>query len=114
MLQQPLIEKLLVMRLQGMADALKAQEQDPAVQELNFLERLSLLVDQQWNWRENQALMRRLKSAKLRHNACIEDIDYRTARGLEKSVLRGLANQSQWVREHENLFVLGPTGPETF
>jgi DNA replication protein DnaC len=110
MLQQPLIEKLLVMRLQGMADALKAQEQDPAVQELNFLERLSLLVDQQWNWRENQALMRRLKSAKLRHNACIEDIDYRTARGLEKSVLRGLANQSQWVREHENLFVLGPTG----
>jgi hypothetical protein len=46
------------------------------VQELSFVERLSLLVDQQWNWRENQALARRLKSAKLRHNACIEDIDY--------------------------------------
>ena len=84
MLEQPMIEKLLSMRLQGMADALKAQEQDPGVRELSFVERLSLLVDQQWNWRENQALARRLKSAKLRHNACIEDIDYRAARGTGK------------------------------
>jgi DNA replication protein DnaC len=51
-----------------------------------------------------------LKSAKLRHNACIEDIDYRAARGLEKTVIRGLAKNSQWVQNHENLFVLGPTG----
>ena len=67
-------------------------------------------MDQQWNWRENQALARRLKSAKLRHDACIEDIDYRAARGLEKTVIRGLAKDSQWVQNHENLFVLGPTG----
>lgn len=112
MLEQPMIEKLLNMRLQGMADGLKAQEQDPSTRELSFVERLSLLVDQQWNWRENQALARRLKSAKLRHNACIEDIDYRAARGLEKSVIRTLAKDSQWVRDHENLFVLGPTGLE--
>jgi DNA replication protein DnaC len=46
----------------------------------------------------------------LRHNACIEDIDYRAARGLEKNVVRGLAKDSQWVQNHENLFVLGPTG----
>ncbi len=104
MLEQPMIEKLLSMRLQGMADGLKAQEQDPGVRELSFVERLSLLVDQQWNWRENQALTRRLKSAKLRHNACIEDIDYRAARGLEKTVIRGLAKDSQWVQNHENLF----------
>ena len=110
MLEQPMIEKLLSMRLQGMADALKAQEQDPGVRELSFVERLSSLVDQQWNWRENQALARRLKGAKLRHNACIEDIDYRAARGLEKSVIRGLVKDSQWVQNHENLFVLGPTG----
>ena len=110
MLEQPMIEKLLSMRLQGMADGLKAQEQDPGARELSFVERLSLLVDQQWNWLENQALTRRLKSAKLRHNACIEDIDYRAARGLEKSVIRGLAKDSQWVQNHENLFVLGPTG----
>src|SRR6266566_2453166 len=85
MLSQPLMEKLLAMRWQGMVEALKTQEQDRAIHELSFVERLSLLVDQQWNWRENQALTRRLKSAKLRHNACVEDIDYRAARGLEKS-----------------------------
>jgi DNA replication protein DnaC len=51
-----------------------------------------------------------LKSAKLRHNTCVEDIDYRAARGLEKSVIRGLAEDSQWVQNHENLFGLGPTG----
>ena len=54
------------MRLLGMVDALKTQEQDPAARELSFLERLGLLVDQQWNWRENQALARRLNTAKLR------------------------------------------------
>jgi DNA replication protein DnaC len=110
MLQQPMIEKLLAMRLQGMAEGLKTQEQDPAVRELSFLERLGLLVDQQWNWRQNQALARRLKSAKLRANACIEDIDYRASRGLDKSVLRALTQESAWVRNHENIFVVGPTG----
>jgi len=110
MLQQPMIEKLLAMRLHGMAEALKSQEQDPAVGDLSFLERLGLLVDQQWSWRENQALMRRLKVAKLRANACVEDIDYRAARGLEKSVIRALAQESSWVNNHENIFVLGPTG----
>lgn len=110
MLQQPMIEKLLAMRLHGMAEALKSQQQDPAVGELSFLERLGLLVDQQWSWRENQALMRRLKVAKLRANACVEDIDYRAARGLEKSVIRALAQESSWVKNHENIFVLGPAG----
>jgi len=56
MLKQPTIEKLTAMRLLGMAEALKAQEQDPSARELSFLERFGLLVDQQWNWRENQAL----------------------------------------------------------
>jgi hypothetical protein len=65
MLNQPLAEKLLAMRLQGMVEALKTQEQDRAVNELSFLERLSLLVDQQWSWRENQALARRLKSGQI-------------------------------------------------
>ena len=97
MLEQPMIEKLLSMRLQGMADGLKSQEQDPAVRELSFVERLSLLVDQQWNWRENQALARRLKNAKLRTNACVEDIDYRGAHGPDKSVIRALVQESSWV-----------------
>jgi DNA replication protein DnaC len=110
MLSQPMIEKLLVMRLHGIAEGLQTQEQDPAARELSFLERLGLLVDQQWSWRQNQALARRLKTAKLRGNVCVEDIDYRAARGLDKSVVRALTQESAWVRQHENIFVLGPTG----
>ena len=110
MLNQPMMEKLVAMRLQGMVEGLKAQEQDRAINELSFLERLALLIDQQWSWRENQALARRLKAAKLRGPACVEDIDYRTARGLDKTVVRVLAKDSAWVRNHENIFVLGPTG----
>jgi DNA replication protein DnaC len=110
MLQEPMMEKLLAMRLHGMADALKTQEQDPDARELSFLERLALLVDHQWNWRQNQALARRLHVAKLRGNACVEEIDYRAARGLDKSVIRALAQESAWVRNHEHIFVLGPTG----
>ena len=97
-------------RLQGMVEALKTQDQDRAIDELSFLERLALLVDQQWSWRENQALARRLKAAKLRGSACVEDIDYRAARGLDKTVMRALAKDSVWVRNRENIFVLGPTG----
>src|SRR5262249_1395000 len=62
------------------------------------------------SWRENQALARRLKNAKLRGNPCVEDIDYRAVRGLDKSVIRALTQESSWVRNHENIFVLGPTG----
>jgi len=110
MLNQPMMEKLLAMRLHGMVEGLKTQAQDQAVNELSFLERLSLLIDQQWNWRENQALARRLKVAKLRGPACVEDIDYRAPRGLDKTVVRALAKDSTWVRNHENIFVIGPCG----
>jgi DNA replication protein DnaC len=109
MLQEPMMEKLTTMRLLGMVDALKTQEQDPASRELSFLERLGLLVDQQWTWRENQALARRLHAAKLK-GACVEEIDYRASRGLDKSVIRNLAQKSAWVAQHEHIFVLGPTG----
>jgi DNA replication protein DnaC len=110
MLNQPMIEKLVALRLTGMVEGLKAQQQDPAAAELSFNERLAMLVDQQWNWRENQALDRRLKAAKLRGNACIEDIDFRASRGLDRSVIRALAQESGWVSKHENIFVIGPTG----
>ena len=65
MVKQSMIEKLLAMRLQGMTDALKAQEQDPRLR-ASFLERLGLLVDQQWSWRENQAFGRRLSEPERR------------------------------------------------
>src|SRR6516165_8964421 len=109
MLQEPMMEKLTAMRLLGMVNALKVQEQDPAARELTFLERLGLLVDQQWTWRENQALARRLHAARLK-GACVEEIDYRASRGLDKSMVRALAQNSPWAAQHENIFVLGPTG----
>jgi DNA replication protein DnaC len=80
------------------------------VGELSFLERFTLLVDQQWSWRENQALARRLKAARLKGSACVEDIDYRAPRGLDKTAVRALAKDSSWVRNHENIFVIGPCG----
>src|ERR1700676_2382803 len=110
MLTEPMMEKLIAMRLQGMADGLKAQQQDPGAAELSFNERLAMLVDHQWNWRENQALGRRMKAAKLRGNACIEEIDFRASRGLDRSMIRALSQESNWVSKHENIFVLGPTG----
>ena len=110
MLNEPMMEKLVAMRLTGIADALKAQQQDPASAELGFNERLAMLVEQQWTWRENQALDRRMKAAKLRGNTCIEEIDFRASRGLDRSMIRALARESNWVSKHENIFVLGPTG----
>jgi DNA replication protein DnaC len=110
MLKQPMMEKLQALRLQGMVEALERQEQDAAAQELSFLDRLALLVDQQWNWRQNQALARRLKVSRIRGLACVEDIDYRAERGLNKTVIRALAQDSAWVKNHEHIFVLGPTG----
>ena len=110
MLQQPMKEKLYALKLQGMIEAIEQQEQDEAARELSFLDRLALLIDQQWNWRENQALTRRVKASRLRGAACVEDIDYRAERGLNKSVIRALTQESLWVKNHEHIFVLGPTG----
>jgi DNA replication protein DnaC len=110
MLIEPMMEKLISMRLHGMAEALKIQQKDTTASDLSFLERLAILVDHQWSWRENQALDRRMKAAKLRSNALIEEIDFRSARGLDKSVIRALSQQSGWAAKHENIFILGPTG----
>jgi DNA replication protein DnaC len=77
---------------------------------LNFLDRLTLLVDQQWNWRQNQALTRRVLAARLRGAARVENIDFRAERGLNRSVMRALAQESAWVANHEHIFVLGPIG----
>ena len=110
MLQQPTKEKLHALRLHGMIEAIERQEQDETARELSFLDRLALLIDQQWNWRENQALTRRVKASRLRGTACVEDIDYRAERGLNRSVIRALAQESSWVKNHEHIFVLGPTG----
>src|ERR1700693_4504016 len=97
MLNQQTIEKLYVMRMRGMADAFTQQQEDPQTTQLSFEERFGLLVDQQWSWRQNRALARRLRDARLQGVACIEDIDFRATRGLDKQVVRSLTHDSDWV-----------------
>ena len=110
MLNQPTLDKLHALRLQGMAEAFRAQAQQANLGELSFEERFALLVDQEWAWRQNRALARRLTQAKLRHHASVEDLDFRAPRRLDRSLLRSLIQDSAWVRQHQNVFLLGPTG----
>jgi DNA replication protein DnaC len=110
MLNQQTIEKLYALRLRAMADAFTQQQQDPRTTQLSFEERFALLVDRQWSWRQNRALERRLRDARLQGSACIEDIDFRATRGLDQQVVRSLLEDSGWVRRHQHIFVVGPTG----
>lgn len=109
MLNQPTLEKLQTMKLHGMADAFRAQLETTDTSQLSFEERFAMLVDQQWLWKENRALARRLRFAKLKERGVIEDIDYQHPRGLDRKLIRTLAS-SEWVRQHQNLLLIGPTG----
>jgi DNA replication protein DnaC len=109
MLTHPTLDKLQLLHLTGMYQALIEQRQVPDMAALTFEERLGLLVDRELTERENRRLTTRLRQAKLRQTACIEDIDYRHPRGLDKSLMARLAT-CQWVREHHNVLITGPTG----
>jgi DNA replication protein DnaC len=89
--------------------ALLEQTQRPEIAALRFEERLGLLVDRELTAREDRRLKTRLHKAKLRQTACIEDIDYRHPRGLDKSLMRSLAT-CQWIRDRHNVLITGPTG----
>src|ERR1019366_7589661 len=110
MLNQQTIEKLYTMRMRGMADGFTQQQEDPQTTQLSFEERFALLVDRQRNWRQNRARERRLRDARLQGPACMEDIDSRAGRGLDKQVVRSLIQDSDWVRRHQHIFLVGPTG----
>jgi DNA replication protein DnaC len=109
MLREPTLEKLYDMKLNGMAQAFKEQLYHPSVNNLSFDERFSLLVDQQWTWQEERKMKRLLQNARLKINACIEDIDFKAPRGIDKSVILRLAN-CDWVRNAQNIIITGPTG----
>ena len=109
MLNQQTIEKLHAMKLHGLADAFRAQMETTEASQLSFEERFALLVDQQWLWKENRALARRLRAAHLKERGVIEDVDYQHPRGLDRKLVRTLCS-SDWVRQHQNLLLLGPTG----
>ena len=110
MLHQPTVEKLHNMRLGGMVTAWEAIQADADSRQMSFEEKLALMVDRQYTLRQNEALCRRLRYAKLKGNAVVENIDYRAARGLDKGSVRALAQDSAWVSKHENIFITGPTG----
>src|SRR5215468_6683246 len=107
MLTQPTLDKLQTLRLTGMYQALVEQLQMPDIAALTFEERFGLLVDRELTERENRWLITRLRQAKLRQTACIEDIDYRHPRGLDKGSVARLATY-QWVRERHNVLITGP------
>ena len=109
MLVHPTLDKIEQLRLFGMAKAMREQLQNQKATALNFEERLGLLVDREMTERENRRLVTRLRTAKLRLSAAIEDIDFRQPRGLDKSLVLSLAS-NQWITEHHNLLIIGPTG----
>jgi DNA replication protein DnaC len=109
MLTHPTLEKLQRLKFTGMAAALAEQLQMPDIEELAFEERLGLLIDREITERENRRLSSRLRRARLKHQAAIEDIDYRHPRGLDKSLIQSLA-ACRWVTEHLNILLTGPTG----
>lgn len=109
MINEETYRQLVEMKLNGMAaafrDALDARGPDA----LTFEERFGIIVDREWNERQTRRLKNRLSRSKLREQACIEDLDYRHPRALDRSVMQRLAT-CQWIKDHENVLVTGPTG----
>ncbi|UXY54045.1 IS21-like element helper ATPase IstB [Pseudomonas tohonis] len=108
--EQQTIEQLQALKLFGMASAMTAQLESPGTQSLPFSERIALLVEAECHDRDNRRQRRLMAQAKLKmRNACLEDIDYRPRRGLDKSQLLSLG-QCQWIERHQHLLITGPTG----
>ena len=110
MLTEPTREKLTELRLTAMANAWEQQRREARSAELPFDERFGLLVEAEHMARHNRRLARLLKDAELRiSGACLEDVETSAARGLDKAMLRQLA-QSSWINDHLNVLITGPTG----
>ena len=109
MLVHTILDKLQTLRFFGMLSALEEQMKMPDIEKLSFDERFGLLIDREMIDRQNRRFKTRLRKAKLRQNACLEDIDFRHPRGLDKSLMMQLAS-GQWIKEANNLIIVGPTG----
>ena len=110
MVIQETFEKLGDMKMHGFSRAFQEQLDGDGYDELGFEERVSFLVDREWSDRETRRLTRRLQQAKLRDSsACVEDIDFRHPRGLERATVRRLG-EGEWITKHRNVVVTGPTG----
>ena len=109
MLTQPLFDKLTQLRLSAFRAALEEQLHSSQYADLPFEDRLGLLIDRECTHRDNNRLKRRLKAARLALPATIEDLDLSPSRGLDRRLVLQLA-QGEWIRQHLNILVLGPTG----
>jgi len=108
MLMHPILDKLQTLRFFGMLTALDEQMKMPDIENLSFEDRLGLLVDREIADRQNRRFNTRLRKAKLRQNASIEDIDLRYPRGLDKSLIMQLAS-GKCIKEAHNVIIIGPT-----
>jgi DNA replication protein DnaC len=109
MLIQQTLERLHELRLTGMAQALQEQLGMPDLDSLAFADRLALLLEREITFRDDRRLTRLLQVAKLHMPAAVEDLDFRTPRGLDRSLVLSLAS-GQWIREHDNVLISGATG----
>lgn len=109
MLYHPTLDKLRMLKFCGMSHALEEQMQSPDITQLSFEERLGLLVDREITERDNRRLTNRLRQARLKQQACLEDVDYQANRGLDKALLLKLSD-CQWVKKSINILITGPTG----
>jgi len=103
------MDKLVALKLRGMITALQEWLDNPKRQQMKPTDLVAMLADAEWLHRENRKLTTRLRQARLRHSACIEDIDYRHPRGLKKPLLQELAS-SRWVAHHQSVILTGKTG----
>lgn len=109
MLINATIDKLNHMKMFGMVAGLDEQAQNPEAGSLAFEERISLLVDREWTDRENRRLVRLLREAKLKVQACIENLSYSSSRGLDRSTVASLSG-FEWIGAHHNVIITGATG----
>jgi DNA replication protein DnaC len=109
MLNEQTFDKLYGLKLFAMAEGFKELLQQPHLSDLSFEERFGLLVDRQWTFQEDCRLQRLLQNAKLKIQACPEDLDYKNPRGIDKSVILRLLS-CDWIQKHQNVIISGPTG----
>ena len=109
MLNHPTLDQLHALGLEGMAKAFAEIDAKSEANDLGHREWLGLLLDREASWRRDKRLVARLRYAKLRQQACVEDVDYRSPRGLDRALFQKLA-QGDWIGAHDNLALIGPTG----
>ena len=109
MLTHPILDQLKTLKLTGMVKALSEQLNMPDIESMDFMTRLGLMVDRETTERANRRLTTRLKKAKLRQQACFEDIDFHTPRGLDKKLMLSLAS-CDGIKKAINILITGATG----